>query len=113
MSCLESCFSHQNFLIMLQKTILKDKTVVDAFKSVLGVVNPVKGIVGKYFICKTYGLMGFFILQENSIFFISETANASKVYATAVAKTQKIWGPYLEAIMKVQKSSKFFSHITN
>lgn len=29
------------------------------------------------------------------------TANANKVYASAVAKTQKIWGPYLEAIMKV------------
>lgn len=29
------------------------------------------------------------------------TANANKVYASAVAKTQKIWGAYLEAIMKV------------
>lgn len=29
-------------------------------------------------------------------------ANASKVYASAVAKTQKVWGAYLEAIMKVQ-----------
>lgn len=31
-----------------------------------------------------------------------KTANSNKVYASAVAKTQKIWGPYLESIMKVQ-----------
>lgn len=28
--------------------------------------------------------------------------NASKVYASAVTKTQRVWGPYLEAIMKVR-----------
>lgn len=44
--------------------------------------------------------MVFFIPWEKSIF-LSATGNASKVYATAVAKTQKIWGAYLEAIMKV------------
>uniref|UniRef100_A0A8D2ZZ93 WASH complex subunit 5 n=1 Tax=Scophthalmus maximus TaxID=52904 RepID=A0A8D2ZZ93_SCOMX len=69
----------QNFLTMLQKTILKDRGVVDVFKAMLGAVNPVQGIVG----------------------------NASKVYASAVAKTQKIWGSYLEAILKVQHCSIF------
>uniref|UniRef100_A0AAY4BZL7 WASH complex subunit 5 n=1 Tax=Denticeps clupeoides TaxID=299321 RepID=A0AAY4BZL7_9TELE len=63
----------QNFLTMLQKSIFKDKVVVDVFKALLNAVNPVKGIV----------------------------ANASKVYANAVAKTQKIWPAYLESIMKV------------
>lgn len=43
-----SFISHQNFLTMLQKTILRDKAVVDVFKSMLSAVNPVKGIVGKY-----------------------------------------------------------------
>lgn len=33
--------------------------------------------------------------------------NASKVYASAVAKTQKIWVPYLEAIMKVLSPISF------
>lgn len=39
--------------------------------------------------------------EMSSLFFFCKTANASKVYASAVAKTQKTWGPYLEAIMKV------------
>lgn len=64
-----SCFSHQNFLTMLQKTILKDRTVVDAFKSVLGAVNPVKGIVGKHLIWKTYDLVGFLFCEKNHFVF--------------------------------------------
>uniref|UniRef100_A0A3B5B7X9 WASH complex subunit 5 n=1 Tax=Stegastes partitus TaxID=144197 RepID=A0A3B5B7X9_9TELE len=75
----------QNFLTMLQKTILRDKAVVDVFKSMLGAVNPVQGIV----------------------------ANASKVYASAVAKSQKIWGAYLEAIMKVGQMQILRQQIAN
>uniref|UniRef100_A0A3Q3N7E9 WASH complex subunit 5 n=1 Tax=Mastacembelus armatus TaxID=205130 RepID=A0A3Q3N7E9_9TELE len=75
----------QNFLTMFQKTILKDKAVVDAFKTMLGAVNPVQGIV----------------------------ANANKVYTTAVAKTQKIWGAYLEAIMKVGQMQILRQQIAN
>ncbi|XP_020792963.1 WASH complex subunit 5 [Boleophthalmus pectinirostris] len=75
----------QNFLMLLQKTILKDKTVVDIFRVMLGTVNPVQGIVG----------------------------NASKVYASAVAKTQKIWGPYQEAIMKVGQMQILRQQIAN
>ncbi|KAG7268685.1 hypothetical protein CRUP_032626 [Coryphaenoides rupestris] len=63
----------QNFLTLLQRSILRDKVVVEVFKGMVMAVNPVQGIV----------------------------ANASKVYASAAAKTQKIWGSYLEAIMKV------------
>lgn len=33
---------------MLQKTILRDKAVVDVFKAMLSAVNPVQGIVGGY-----------------------------------------------------------------
>uniref|UniRef100_A0A668ABG5 WASH complex subunit 5 n=1 Tax=Myripristis murdjan TaxID=586833 RepID=A0A668ABG5_9TELE len=36
----------QNFLTMLQKTILRDKAVVDVFKAMLTAANPVQGIVG-------------------------------------------------------------------
>uniref|UniRef100_A0A671X5B5 WASH complex subunit 5 n=1 Tax=Sparus aurata TaxID=8175 RepID=A0A671X5B5_SPAAU len=75
----------QNFLTMLQKTILRDKAVVDVFKAMLSAVNPVQGIV----------------------------ANANKVYASAVAKTQKIWGPYLEAIMKVGQMQILRQQIAN
>lgn len=75
----------QNFLMMIQKTILKDRAVVDVFKAMLAAVNPVQGIV----------------------------ANASKVYASAVAKTQKIWGPYLEAIMKVGQMQILRQQIAN
>uniref|UniRef100_A0A6Q2XDG2 WASH complex subunit 5 n=1 Tax=Esox lucius TaxID=8010 RepID=A0A6Q2XDG2_ESOLU len=75
----------QNFLNVLQKTILRDKAVVDVFKAMLSAVNPVKGIVG----------------------------NASKVYASAVAKTQKIWGPYLESIMKVGQMQILRQQIAN
>uniref|UniRef100_A0A8C5BIS2 WASH complex subunit 5 n=1 Tax=Gadus morhua TaxID=8049 RepID=A0A8C5BIS2_GADMO len=63
----------QNFLTVLQRSILRDKAVVEVFKGMMTAANPVQGIV----------------------------ANASKVYANATAKTQKIWGGYLEAIMKV------------
>ncbi|XP_076869010.1 WASH complex subunit 5 [Brachyhypopomus gauderio] len=63
----------QTFLTVLQKTILKDKVMLDVFRTLLNAVNPVKGIV----------------------------ASANKVYANTVAKTQKIWPAYLESIMKV------------
>lgn len=33
---------------MLQKTILKDKAAVDVFKAMLGSVNPIQGIVGRF-----------------------------------------------------------------
>uniref|UniRef100_A0A674AJR1 WASH complex subunit 5 n=1 Tax=Salmo trutta TaxID=8032 RepID=A0A674AJR1_SALTR len=75
----------QNFLSVFQKTILRDKAMVDVFKAMLSAVNPVKGIV----------------------------ANASKVYANAVAKTQKIWGPYLESIMKVGQMQILRQQIAN
>ncbi|KAF3691663.1 WASH complex subunit 5 [Channa argus] len=75
----------QNFLTMLQKTILKDKAAIDVFKAMLGAVNPIQGIV----------------------------ANANKAYATAVAKTQKIWGAYLEAIMKVGQMQILRRQIAN
>lgn len=41
---------------MLQKTILRDKAVVDVFKAMLGAVNPVQGIVGTYSFRKSYNL---------------------------------------------------------
>ncbi|TNN72878.1 WASH complex subunit strumpellin [Liparis tanakae] len=63
----------QNFLVWIQRTVLKDRAVVDVLKVLLAVVTPVQGVVG----------------------------NASKVYASAAAKTQKIWSAYLEVIMKV------------
>lgn len=33
---------------MLQKTILKDKAAVDVFKVMLGAVNPIQSIVGRF-----------------------------------------------------------------
>uniref|UniRef100_A0A8K9XJN1 WASH complex subunit 5 n=1 Tax=Oncorhynchus mykiss TaxID=8022 RepID=A0A8K9XJN1_ONCMY len=75
----------QNFLSVFQKTILRDKAMVDVFKAMLSAVNPVKGIV----------------------------ANASKGYANAVAKTQRIWGPYLESIMKVGQMQILRQQIAN
>nr|XP_014350179.1 PREDICTED: WASH complex subunit strumpellin [Latimeria chalumnae] len=75
----------QNFLSMLQKTVLRDRALVDTFKVLLTAVNPVKGIV----------------------------ANASKVYSAAVAKTQKIWASYLEAILKVGQMQILRQQIAN
>lgn len=45
--CIYVRLSHQNFLTMLQKTILKDKSVVEVFRTLLSAVNPVQGIVGR------------------------------------------------------------------
>lgn len=53
-------FCHQNFLTMLQKTILRDKAVLDVLKVLLGAVNPVQGIVGRYSFQKSYSLPGSF-----------------------------------------------------
>lgn len=39
------------------------------------------------------------LLNRNSYFNLS--ANSNKIYFSAIAKTQKIWTAYLEAIMKV------------
>uniref|UniRef100_A0A8C7RGM1 WASH complex subunit 5 n=2 Tax=Salmoninae TaxID=504568 RepID=A0A8C7RGM1_ONCMY len=41
------------------------------------------------------------------------SANASKGYANAVAKTQRIWGPYLESIMKVGQMQILRQQIAN
>ncbi|XP_061462563.1 WASH complex subunit 5 isoform X2 [Rhineura floridana] len=75
----------QNFLSMFQKMVLRDKGVHDALKSLTNTVNPLKGIV----------------------------ANCGKVYSTAVAKTQKIWAAYLEAIMKVGQMQILRRQIAN
>lgn len=37
----------QNFLTVLQRSILKDKAIVDVFKALISAVNPVQGIVCK------------------------------------------------------------------
>lgn len=96
-------FPLQNFLTVLQRNILKDKAVVDIFKALLTAVNPVKGIVGMcvlmhYHKSDTYSQNN---VLDIFVFLHQYSANASKVYANAVAKTQKIWAAYLEAIMKV------------
>uniref|UniRef100_A0A674AH15 WASH complex subunit 5 n=1 Tax=Salmo trutta TaxID=8032 RepID=A0A674AH15_SALTR len=54
---------------------------------------------------------GYDSLLHFFVFFLS--ANASKVYANAVAKTQKIWGPYLESIMKVGQMQILRQQIAN
>ncbi|XP_034278182.1 WASH complex subunit 5 [Pantherophis guttatus] len=63
----------QNFLIMFQKIVLRDKGVHEALKSLMRSVSPLKGLV----------------------------ANCNRVYSTAITKTQKIWAAYLDTIMKV------------
>ncbi|KAG8515502.1 WASH complex subunit 5, partial [Galemys pyrenaicus] len=63
----------QNFLSMFQKIILRDRTVQDTLKTLMNAVSPLKGIV----------------------------ANSNKIYFSAIAKTQKVWTAYLEAIMKL------------
>ncbi|XP_054840736.1 WASH complex subunit 5 [Eublepharis macularius] len=75
----------QNFLSMFQKTVLRDKPVLDALKMLMNSVNPLKGIV----------------------------ASSSKVYSTAIAKTQKIWAAYLDAIMKVGQMQILRRQIAN
>lgn len=105
--CLRGTFfsPHQNVLIMLQKTILKDKAAVDVFKVMLGAVNPIQGIVGGFSFEKASRPFFCFIFPPFSavhhFLSFSATANANKAYASAVAKTQKIWSAYLEAILKV------------
>uniref|UniRef100_A0A670JWH3 WASH complex subunit 5 n=1 Tax=Podarcis muralis TaxID=64176 RepID=A0A670JWH3_PODMU len=75
----------QNFLSMFQKTVLRDKGIHDALKSLTNAVNPLKGIV----------------------------ANCVKVYSTAVTKTQRIWPAYLDAIMKVGQMQILRRQIAN
>uniref|UniRef100_A0AAZ3PJR4 WASH complex subunit 5 n=1 Tax=Oncorhynchus tshawytscha TaxID=74940 RepID=A0AAZ3PJR4_ONCTS len=50
----------QNFLSVFQKTILRDKAMVDVFKAMLSAVNPVKGIVAnaKTIVCLTQKIWG-------------------------------------------------------
>uniref|UniRef100_A0A7M4ES32 WASH complex subunit 5 n=1 Tax=Crocodylus porosus TaxID=8502 RepID=A0A7M4ES32_CROPO len=75
----------QNFLSMFQRHILRDRTVQETLKALMNAVSPVKGIV----------------------------ANSSKIYSAAVAKTQKIWAAYLDAIMKVGQMQILRQQITN
>ncbi|XP_013376760.1 PREDICTED: WASH complex subunit strumpellin isoform X2 [Chinchilla lanigera] len=75
----------QNFLSMFQKIILRDRTVQDTLKTLMNAVSPLKSIV----------------------------ANSNKIYLSAIAKTQKIWTPYLEAIMKVGQMQILRQQIAN
>ncbi|KAL6032938.1 hypothetical protein STEG23_010927 [Scotinomys teguina] len=75
----------QNFLSMFQKIILRDRTVQDTLKTLMNAVSPLKSIV----------------------------ANSSKVYLSAITKTQKIWTAYLEAIMKVGQMQILRRQIAN
>ncbi|KAM5315755.1 WASH complex subunit 5 isoform 1-T1 [Glossophaga mutica] len=75
----------QNFLSMFQKVVLRDRTVQDTLKTLTNAVSPVKSIV----------------------------ANSNKIYFSAIAKTQKIWPAYLEAIMKVGQMQILRKQIAN
>ncbi|XP_011832678.1 PREDICTED: WASH complex subunit strumpellin [Mandrillus leucophaeus] len=75
----------QNFLSMFQKIILRDRTVQDTLKTLMNAVSPLKSIV----------------------------ANSNKIYFSAIAKTQKIWTAYLEAIMKVGQMQILRQQIAN
>uniref|UniRef100_A0A5F8HFV4 WASH complex subunit 5 n=1 Tax=Monodelphis domestica TaxID=13616 RepID=A0A5F8HFV4_MONDO len=75
----------QNFLGLFQKLVLRDKAVQDTLKALMSAISPLKGIV----------------------------ANANKTYFSAIAKTQKIWTPYLEAIMKVGQMQVLRQQIAN
>ncbi|KAL0598560.1 WASH complex subunit 5 [Plecturocebus cupreus] len=75
----------QNFLSMFQKIILRDRTVQDTLKTLMNAVSPLKSIV----------------------------ANSNKIYFSAIAKTQKIWAAYLEAIMKVGQMQILRQQIAN
>ncbi|KAL1767894.1 WASH complex subunit strumpellin [Sigmodon hispidus] len=75
----------QNFLSLFQKIILRDRTVQDTLKTLMNAVSPLKSIV----------------------------ANSSKVYLSAITKTQKIWTAYLEAIMKVGQMQILRQQIAN
>ncbi|XP_021107803.1 WASH complex subunit 5 isoform X3 [Heterocephalus glaber] len=75
----------QNFLSMFQKIILRDRSVQDTLKTLMKAVSPLRSIV----------------------------ANSNKIYLSAIAKTQKIWTPYLEAIMKVGQMQILRQQIAN
>ncbi|XP_033058533.1 WASH complex subunit 5 isoform X2 [Trachypithecus francoisi] len=75
----------QNFLSMFQKIILRDRTVQDTLKNLMNAVSPLKSIV----------------------------VNSNKIYFSAIAKTQKIWTAYLEAIMKVGQMQILRQQIAN
>ncbi|KAF6101647.1 WASH complex subunit 5 [Phyllostomus discolor] len=75
----------QNFLSMFQKIVLRDRTVQDTLKTLTNAVSPIKSIV----------------------------ANSNKIYFSAIAKTQKIWPAYLEAIMKVGQMQILRKQIAN
>uniref|UniRef100_A0A8D0WEL5 WASH complex subunit 5 n=1 Tax=Sus scrofa TaxID=9823 RepID=A0A8D0WEL5_PIG len=75
----------QNFLSMFQKIILRDRTVQETLKTLMNAVSPLKSIV----------------------------ANSNKIYFSAIAKTQKIWTAYLEAIMKVGQMQILRQQIAN
>lgn len=65
-------FFHQNFLIMIQKTILRDKAAVDVFKVMLGAVNPIQGIVGRFSFKKAYKDQNFFHPFHHSYPFLQQ-----------------------------------------
>uniref|UniRef100_A0A8C5PIQ2 WASH complex subunit 5 n=1 Tax=Leptobrachium leishanense TaxID=445787 RepID=A0A8C5PIQ2_9ANUR len=75
----------QNFLRLYQRLILRDRAAQETLRALQKVVTPVKGII----------------------------ANSAKIYSSAVAKTQKIWTVYLDAIMKVGQMQILRRQIAN
>ncbi|XP_069587983.1 WASH complex subunit 5 [Ranitomeya imitator] len=75
----------QSFLRLYQRVILKDKTSQETLRALQKIVSPIKGIV----------------------------ANSAKIYSSAITKTQKIWAPYLDAIMKVGQMQILRQQIAN
>lgn len=57
---------------MLQKTILKDKAVVDVFKVMLGAVNPIQGIVGRFSTQEDFFFLHFFKCVHYSYPFLQQ-----------------------------------------
>ncbi|PIO24305.1 hypothetical protein AB205_0124900, partial [Aquarana catesbeiana] len=75
----------QNFLRLYQRMILRDKTVQETLRALQKVVSPLKGII----------------------------ANSSKIYSSAIAKTPKVWTPYLDSILKVGQMQILRQKIAN
>ncbi|VTJ72555.1 Hypothetical predicted protein [Marmota monax] len=104
----------QNFLSMFQKIILRDRTVQDTLKTLMNAVSPLKSIVGKHPESSQGGgdTVAFLSLLNRKLFF-NFSANSNKIYLSAIAKTQKIWTAYLEAIMKVGQMQILRQQIAN
>ena len=83
----------QNFLKYLQRHLMKTDSFVKHLKSFVKAVEDPNALI-----CKSKSLLSLMCIPG---LFLRFVANAPKYYSQLLSPFSKLWGPFLDAVMKV------------